>query len=206
MSDDSGCRRAGATPSAAAGSGVPADGATGPLRLRRPRPEDLEALAALEARSYPPDEAAPREVLADRIARAPACFLLAEGEDGALLGFVCGTRSAAPTLTHASMREHDPAGASLCIHSVVVDPAHRRRGLGRRLVAAYLERVGRDLSGVERVLLICKQHLVGFYEQNGFRLVGPSSVVHGRDPWFEMRRPLCPAGEGPRPPTAPRQA
>lgn len=35
--------------------------------------------------------------------------------------------------------------------------------------------------------LICKQQLVPLYEGAGFAMVGPSPVVHGKDPWFEMR-------------------
>ena len=49
-----------------------------------------------------------------------------------------------------------------------------------------MELSGRKLTGVERVLLICKRHLVDFYAANGFQLDGPSGVVHGHDPWFAM--------------------
>jgi hypothetical protein len=38
----------------------------------------------------------------------------------------------------------------------------------------------------ERVLLICKENLVGFYESCGFGLIGPSAVVHGQTPWVDM--------------------
>ena len=39
---------------------------------------------------------------------------------------------------------------------------------------------------VEQVLLLCKKNLIGFYEGAGFRMVGPSEVVHGADQWYEM--------------------
>jgi cyclin-dependent kinase-like len=160
------------------------------LELRRPILADLDRLFALETRSYPADEAASRETLAYRIESAPECFLLAEDEG--LLGFVCGTRTEGEHLTAAAMGTHEPQGRSLGIHSVVVDPNRRRRGLGlgTALVAGYLERVALDLPGVERALLICKEHLKAFYAANGFELVGLSEIVHGQDPWFEMRRPL----------------
>ena len=32
-----------------------------------------------------------------------------------------------------------------------------------------------------------QEPLIGFYEAGGFALVGKSDVVHGADPWFEMR-------------------
>ena len=39
---------------------------------------------------------------------------------------------------------------------------------------------------VERVRLLCKRELIGFYEGVGFRMVGPSEVEHGADQWYEM--------------------
>lgn len=156
------------------------------MELRWATLDDLAELAALEAASYPADEAASEAVIRARIEQAPRCFLVARDE-GALIGFVNGTRSAERTLSHAAMRSHDPAGQSLCVHSVVVAPERRREGLGGRLLEAYLERT-RALEGVEQVLLISKEHLLDFYRAAGFGLVGPSEVVAGQDPWFEMRR------------------
>lgn len=37
-----------------------------------------------------------------------------------------------------------------------------------------------------QVRLICKDNLIGLYQRAGFELVGPSDVVHGAEPWFEM--------------------
>jgi hypothetical protein len=34
---------------------------------------------------------------------------------------------------------------------------------------------------------MCKKPLIPFYSDAGFTLVGQSDVVHGLDPWFEMR-------------------
>ena len=154
---------------------------------------DLDAIAALEADSYPADEAASPERLGERIAVAGDCFLVGE-LPGELVGFVCGTRAAEPTLTHASMAGHVPAGPSLCIHSVVVARARRRQGLASHLLGAYVDHA-RGLLGVERLLLICKQHLQPLYAQAGFTLIGPSAVVHGQDPWFEMRLEFSQRGD-----------
>ena len=35
---------------------------------------------------------------------------------------------------------------------------------------------------------MCKKPLIPFYSDAGFTLVGQSDVVHGLDPWFEMRQ------------------
>lgn len=38
-----------------------------------------------------------------------------------------------------------------------------------------------------QVRLICKERLIPLYSEAGFTMVGPSTVVHGKDSWFEMR-------------------
>lgn len=52
---------------------------------------------------------------------------------------------------------------------------------------AYLERIALTQPGVRRVCLIAKAGLLGMYASCGFALKGLSPVVHGKDPWFEMR-------------------
>ena len=90
------------------------------VRLRPALREDVDALYALEAASYPADEAASREALAYRQREAGDFFrvVTVDGDDCA--GFVCGTRCA--TFEEESMAAHDPAGSILAIHSVVVKP------------------------------------------------------------------------------------
>ena len=34
---------------------------------------------------------------------------------------------------------------------------------------------------------VAQEALIGFYKSGGFELVGKSAVVHGADPWYEMR-------------------
>jgi hypothetical protein len=46
--------------------------------------------------------------------------------------YVCGTCSSAATLTHESMSRHEPEGRLLCIHSVCVAEARRRKGVATR--------------------------------------------------------------------------
>jgi ribosomal protein S18 acetylase RimI-like enzyme len=146
---------------------------------------DLPRVAALEQASYPADEAATPEMLAHRLRAAGDAFLVAVDARGEVVGFVCGTRAPGSTLTGATLHDHDPAGESLCVHSVVVAAEARRRGLGAELVRAIVARA-RTLPGVRRVLLICKAPLIDFYRRSGFALTGPSDVTVGRDPWFAM--------------------
>ena len=44
------------------------------------------------------------------------------------------------------------------------------------------------LTQVQSIHLLCKEGLVELYTTAGFQLLGPSSVVHGKEQWFEMRQ------------------
>ena len=46
---------------------------------------------------------------------------------------------------------------------------------------------------------MAQEALIGFYKSGGFELVGKSAVVHGADPWYEMRDDVA----APRAPTRP---
>mmetsp|Transcript_24320 Transcript_24320/g.76619 ORF Transcript_24320/g.76619 Transcript_24320/m.76619 type:complete len:118 (-) Transcript_24320:2045-2398(-) len=105
-------------------------------------------------------------------------------------GFVNGTLAKSRELTHESMSSHDPEGTTLCIHSVCVAEPERRKGLGLRMLKAYVGFVQQTTPELVSIRLICKEHLVGFYEAGGFGKVGPSPVVHGKDPWIEMAMDL----------------
>lgn len=84
------------------------------------------------------------------------------------------------------MSTHEPEGSTLCIHSVVTEGGHRRKHIGTRTLRTYMQWVVSNTPAVEKVLLLCKKELIGFYEGAGFRMVGPSEVVHGADQWYEM--------------------
>ncbi|KAJ7054062.1 acyl-CoA N-acyltransferase [Mycena amicta] len=145
--------------------------------------EDLETALQIELAGFPVDEAATIDSFRLRQAFAPHLFLGAY-VDGQLIGYVCSTLSSDPTLTHESMSTHVPDGSSVCIHSVCVDSAFKRQGIGLKLLREYIARLQ---APYERVLLITHEPLRAFYEQAGFEWLGPSAVVHGTLPWFEMR-------------------
>ena len=99
------------------------------------------------------------------------------------------------------MSKHDAKGSFLCIHSVVVKPAVKRRGVGSTMLKAYVDHLRNankqqqqhdniSRSQVKALLLISKKDLVPFYEKCGFKLVGQSDVEHGVDQWFECRLDL----------------
>lgn len=71
---------------------------------------------------------------------APDCFLAAQGPEGQVIGYVCGTRCSGTELTHESMAEHDGEGRTLCIHSVSVGAEWQRRGISTRWVVGHARR------------------------------------------------------------------
>ncbi|KAG2454440.1 hypothetical protein HYH02_001459 [Chlamydomonas schloesseri] len=165
------------------------------------QPEQLDRIHALEEASYPADEAATYEKLKFRIENASNVFLVAlSAPEGAgepqVVGFVCGTQTRAPKLTHESMSTHDADGSLLCIHSVVVDPALRRRGLATRMLRAYTPYVCATTPHLTGIRLLSKQDLVPLYEAAGFKVLGPSDVVHGADVWYECALELNGGGSG----------
>lgn len=90
------------------------------LRLHPLRDEaDIQRVVALEAASYPADEAASEDGIRFRQKEAGAFFVVARSKNDELVGFVNGTLTAAAELDHDSMSSHDPKGTTLCIHSVV---------------------------------------------------------------------------------------
>ncbi|KAI0701731.1 hypothetical protein C8Q76DRAFT_240107 [Earliella scabrosa] len=159
---------------------------------------ELDEAIKIELQGYPEDEAASLESFRYRQSRVPELFLGAylpgpNGSGRTLIGYVCSTLSSDTTLTHASMSTHVRGGATVCIHSVCVSPEHRRKHVGLGLVKEYVSRIARAGKHAH-VLLIAHAELRGFYEQAGFEWVGPSAVVHGARPWFEMRLELSAPG------------
>ncbi len=97
---------------------------------------------------------------------------------------------------------------------MVIAPSARRRHLGSWLLKNYVTTIRNTQKNVklvsssryilktsevsynlrsvgiayfEKILLICKHHLIPFYKTCGFQLVGESAVVHGKEKWFEMK-------------------
>ncbi|KIM43597.1 hypothetical protein M413DRAFT_384450 [Hebeloma cylindrosporum] len=155
---------------------------------------DLPTALEIEQLGYPPDEAGTEASFRLRQSQAGNLFLGAyESNQGSrtLIGYICSTLSPATSLTHDSMSAHVAGSSSVCIHSVCVAPTHRRKRVGLALLKEYVRRLEQAQSegsgSLERILLITHDDLRGFYERAGFEWLGPSSVVHGSRPWFEMR-------------------
>ena len=147
---------------------------------------DLATIATLEEESYPQDEAAAKPTIVARQKEAGECFYVArEATTGSVLGFINGTKILTETIHHESMSEHQPQGRVVVIHSVTIAPHMRRKKLGGTMLKAYVVALAAEME-IDRILLLSKGHLLRFYQDCGFTLIGLSSVQHGLDHWFEM--------------------
>jgi ribosomal protein S18 acetylase RimI-like enzyme len=156
------------------------------LEFRRVAVEDLPAIIALESSSYPSDEAASAESLWTRQECASEYFFVVQ-ENSSLVGFICGTR--ADSMTAESMTTHVPSGRLLAIHSVAVEPSYRRRGVATFVLEKYITEMKKDPS-LEKLVLLAKAHLLALYVNVGFKVLGPSPIVHGKETWFDLQMTL----------------
>ncbi len=123
----------------------------GLYRVRRARPADLPVLAAMERRVFP----APWSEEDLRASLGNESFVAVRND--AVVGYVLGRVAA-------------PEGE---IVNLAVDPAHRRRGVGRRLLAHALTALGR--AGARVVFLEVRESnraARALYARVGFREVG----------------------------------
>ncbi len=155
--------------------------------IRTAQMSDLDAVTEIEAACFPAAEAASRQSMASRLAAFPAHFYIAE-QNGTPIGFVNGSVGNS-TVIEDEMYEnaalHNPHGAWQMVFGLDVLPAHRHTGVAHALMQRLIEDA--RVQGRAGVVLTCKEHLIGFYEQFGFCCKGTSASVHGGAIWYDMR-------------------
>jgi ribosomal protein S18 acetylase RimI-like enzyme len=134
------------------------------MRIRDAVSDDAPALAAVHEASA---KTAYREIFAGFPFRAPAredwlaeiaasTVVVAEEEDGAVMGFTIGGRS------------RDPIGEGGEIYSLYVAPSCWRRGVGSRLLAEAVRRL--EPLGPLTLWVLEENHAARrFYERHGWR-------------------------------------
>jgi ribosomal protein S18 acetylase RimI-like enzyme len=157
------------------------------ITIRYVLPEDLNGCFAVEISGFPPEEAATRETIKRRIERFPEGFLVAE-VDGRIVGILNSAATNKDDISDEELKQligHDPAGKNMVVFALAVLPEYQKRGIAAQLMSRFVEQARQRKN--ENVLLMCKQHLIAYYEKRGFLHVGRSKSTHGGAEWHEMR-------------------
>ncbi len=164
------------------------------MNIRTGTIDDLQTIAEIEARSFPPAEAASSKVLKERLLRFPEHFWIMEETNGVISAFVCGMATDEPRLRDEMFENaelHQKAGDWQMIFAVAAVPEYRGRGRASALLNGVIGDV--KSQGRKGLVLTCKKSLIPFYETFGFRNEGVSASVHGGAIWYDMRlRFSCP--------------
>ena len=159
--------------------------------IRQASTEDLESVTAVEAACFPAAEAAGREQFLQRLSTYPESFLAAclkEGsQEGRIIGFINGAVTDERTIADEMFEDvslHNPNGAYQAVFGLDVLEEYRGQGIAAALMRALIEKARQD--GRKGLILTCKDRLIGFYERQGYRLLGLSRSVHGGAVWYDM--------------------
>ena len=155
--------------------------------IRHARSEDLDECFAVETSGFPPEEAASRETIKLRLDTFPAGFLVAE-IDGRVVGILNSGATNQDDISDEELKQligHDPAGRNMVVFALAVLPEFQKQGIARQLMSRFVEEAHQQ--GKEKILLLCKQSLIAYYERMGFAHAGLSKSTHGGAEWHEMR-------------------
>lgn len=158
------------------------------------------ASSALPADSNQPDRYAQTSPSPFPSSLSP-CLIRSTSRRELLLGHIVATKTTNPTIhdddmvippnwpsappSHSPCQGHQEHGRTVALHSLAVLPAYQRKGLGKILLKAYVQRI--ETSGIaDRVVLLTYDRLIPFYEKLGFENRGRSAVTYGGGGWNDM--------------------
>lgn len=158
------------------------------MKIRCAATADLDLISEVEAKCFPPAEAATKESFAGRIKYYGNHFWLMLDNDR-LVAFVDGFVTDEPDLTDEMYDKadmHNENGAWQMIFGVNTVPEYRRHGYAERLIRCAIDDA--KAHGRRGVVLTCKQKLVHYYAKLGFVDEGVSDKsTHGNAVWHQMR-------------------
>lgn len=158
--------------------------------IRHVLPNDLDECFVVETSGFPLEEAATRETIKHRIDTFPQGFLIAE-MDGRVVGMLNSAATNKDDISDEELKQlvgHDANGKNMVVFALAVLPEFQKRGIAHRLMTQFLEEARAHEK--ENVLLMCKSHLIAYYQKMGFMHVGLSKSTHGGAEWHEMRLAL----------------
>ena len=163
--------------------------------IRHVLPRDLDECFLVEISGFPPEEAATRGTIKLRLETFPQGFLVAQ-MDGRVVGMLNSGATDKQDISDEELKQligHDPNGKNMVVFALVILPEFQKRGIAQQLMTRFVEEARARKK--KNVLLLCKQHLIAYYERMGFVHLSLSRSMHGGAEWHEMRLALqqvCP--------------
>jgi ribosomal protein S18 acetylase RimI-like enzyme len=162
------------------------------FEFRNINSEEASQAAEIEEICFPPNEACSKEMMFERVAKAPELFLVAvDKQTGKIAGFLNGLSTDEDSFrdeffTDANL--YNPNGKNIMLLGLDVLPEYRMQGLASELMSRYLHR--EKENGRNRVLLTCLESKVEMYKKMGFCDHGQANSEWGGETWHEMSQVL----------------
>lgn len=158
------------------------------MDIRHATKHDISAISEVEAKCFPPSEAASKKAFTERIENYGNHFWLMF-ENDKLIAFVDGFVTDESDLTDemfADAAMHDEKGAWQMIFGVNTLPEYRNNGYASELLRRAVNEAREQ--GRKGVVLTCKDKLLPFYARLGFVDEGVTDKsTHGNAVWHQMR-------------------
>lgn len=160
------------------------------LKVRNGRLEDLEACFILEGKTFPEEEAACKENVEVRLKKFSEGFIVGEIDKEIVTHINSGSTNK-EDITDEEFKGligHEDGGENIVIFSVAVDPIHQKKGIAKIMMKEFVK-ISKKM-GKKKILLLCKENLIGMYEGMGYEKIGISASTHGGAIWYEMEQKL----------------
>lgn len=157
------------------------------IKIRKAGAGDLDEIMRIEKDCFPPQEAAGRESMGQRLHTFPhTCWVLEDEQK--IFGFISAMPARQEKLTdemYHGIRLYREDGEWLMVFGVDVHPMYQGRGFGGMLIKEMIRET--KAMGREGIVLLCKERMIPFYEKFGFVQEGLSESSHGGEKWYSMR-------------------
>lgn len=158
------------------------------MEIRHATKHDISAISEVEAKCFPPSEAASEKAFIQRVENYGNHFWLMY-ENDKLIAFVDGFVTDESDLTDemfADATMHNENGAWQMIFGVNTLPEYRNNGYASELLRRAVDEAKEQ--GRKGVVLTCKDKLLPFYARLGFVDEGVTDKsTHGNAVWHQMR-------------------
>lgn len=158
------------------------------MEIRHATKHDISAISEVEAKCFPPSEAASEKAFTQRVENYGNHFWLMY-ENDKLIAFVDGFVTDESDLTDemfADAAMHNENGAWQMIFGVNTLPEYRNNGYASELLRRAVDEAKEQ--GRKGVVLTCKDKLLPFYARLGFVDEGiTDKSTHGNAVWHQMR-------------------